>query len=107
MIAIKPTFWRPFSVFWVVLLGGFFLSPVVFQAGAFPELAGAGSLAALAAMVWLGTRPARLEITEAEVRARHGWSPGRPARRMPSAARSARFTTVRARLRSGGLTASR
>jgi hypothetical protein len=76
MIKIRPTFWRAGNVFWVVVLGGFFLSPVVFQAGAFPELAGCGSLAALALMAWLGTRPARLEITETEVRAKHGWSHG-------------------------------
>jgi hypothetical protein len=76
MIAIRPRFWRPVNVFWVVVIGGFCLSPVVFQAGAFPELAGLGVLAVMTAMVWLGTRTARLEITETEVRARHGWSPG-------------------------------
>jgi hypothetical protein len=76
MITIRPTFWRPGSVFWVVVIGGFCLSPVVFQAGAFPELAGLGVLAAMALMVWLGTRSAGLEITETEVRARHGWSHG-------------------------------
>jgi hypothetical protein len=74
MITIKPTFWRPGSVFWAVVIGGFCLSPVVFQAGAFPELMGLGVLAGSAALVWLGTRPARLEITETEVRARHGLS---------------------------------
>ena len=74
MITIRPTFWRPGSVFWAVLIGGFCLSPVVFQAGAFPELMGLGVLAASAVLVWLGMRPARLEITETEVRARHGLS---------------------------------
>jgi hypothetical protein len=81
MITIRPTFWRPGSVFWVVLIGGFCLSPVVFQGGAFPELAGLGVLAVMTVMVWLGTRPARLEITETEVRARHGWSPGPPGKK--------------------------
>jgi hypothetical protein len=76
MIAIRPRFWRPVNVFWVVVIGGFCLSPVVFQAGAFPELAGLGVLAVMTVMVWLGTRTARLEITATEVRARHGWSPG-------------------------------
>jgi hypothetical protein len=74
MIAIRPSFWRPSSVFWVVVIGGFCLSPVVFQAGAFPELMGLGVLAAMTVLLWLGMRPARLEITETEVRARHGWS---------------------------------
>jgi hypothetical protein len=76
MITIRPTFWRPGNVFWVVVIGGFCLSPVVFEAGAFPELAGLGVLAAMALLVWLGTRSAGLEITETEVRARHGWSHG-------------------------------
>ena len=60
MITIRPTFWRPGSVFWAVLIGGFCLSPVVFQAGAFPKLMGLGVLAASAVLVWLGMR-------------RHGW----------------------------------
>jgi hypothetical protein len=81
MITIKPTFWRPSSVFWAVAIGGFCLSPVVFQGGTFPELAGLGVLAAMTVMVWLGTRTARLEITETEVRARHGWSPGPPGKK--------------------------
>ncbi len=76
MVTIRPTFWRPGNVFWVVVIGGFCLSPVVFQAGAFPELAGLGVLAVMTVMVWLGTRTARLEITATEVRASHGWSPG-------------------------------
>ena len=76
MIAIRPRFWRPGNVFWVVVIGGSCLSPVVFQAGAFPELAGLGVLAVMTVMVWLGTRAARLEITATEVRPRHGWSPG-------------------------------
>lgn len=76
MVTIRPTFWRPGNVFWVVVIGGFCLSPVVFQAGAFPELAGLGVLAVMTVMVWLGTRTARLEITATEVRANHGWSPG-------------------------------
>ena len=76
MIVIRPRFWRPVHVFWVVVIGGSCLSPVVFQAGAFPELAGLGVLAVMTVMVWLGTRAARLEITATEVRPRHGWSPG-------------------------------
>ena len=46
----------------------------MFQAGVFPELMGVGVLAASAVLMWLGTRRARLEITETEVRARHGLS---------------------------------
>jgi hypothetical protein len=76
MIKIRPSFWRPGNVFWVVVIGGFCLSPVVFQAGTFPELMGLGVLAAMTVLVWLGTRSAGLEITETEVRARHGWSHG-------------------------------
>lgn len=76
MITIRPSFWQPVNVFWVVVIGGFCLSPVVLGGGAFPDLTGLGVLAAMTVLVWLGTRTARLEITETEVRARHGWSPG-------------------------------
>ena len=54
---------------------------MVFQAGTFPELMGLGVLAAMTVLVWLGTRPARPEITETEVRARHGWSHAPPGKK--------------------------
>ena len=48
----------------------------MFQAGTSPELMGLGTLAFLTVLVWLGTWPARLEITVTEVRARHGLAYG-------------------------------
>jgi hypothetical protein len=76
MITIRPSFWRPGNVFWAVVIGGFCLSPVVFQAGASPELMGLGALAFMTVLAWLLMRPIRLEITETEVRARQGWTTG-------------------------------
>lgn len=72
MITIRPSFWRPGNVFWAVVIGGFCLSPVVFQAGTSPELMGLGALAFMTVLAWLLMRPIRLEITETEVRARQG-----------------------------------
>jgi hypothetical protein len=80
MITIRPTFWRPLKVFWAVVIGGFCLSPVVFQGGTSPELMGLGVLAFSTVFLWLAIRPTRLEITQTEVRAVHGWEHAPPGK---------------------------
>jgi hypothetical protein len=76
MIAIKPTFWRPGNVVAAVLIGGFCLIPALFLLSSPAAAIGPSCLAIMALMVWLLMRPIRLEITETEVRAKHGWSQG-------------------------------
>jgi hypothetical protein len=74
MITIRPSFWRPGNVISAVVIGAFCLIPAVFLLGSPTAAIGPVSFAIAALMVWLLMRPIRLEITETEVRARHGWS---------------------------------
>lgn len=74
MITIKPTFWQRKHVMYAVAIGAFCLIPAAFEAGHPIALMGPSVLVALGLMFWLMMRPIRLEISEAEVRAREGWA---------------------------------
>ena len=76
MITIRPSFWRPGNVIWAVVVAGFCLSPVVFQAGTSVELTGLGVLVVMASIFVFANWSVRLEITATDVRAREGWSHG-------------------------------
>jgi hypothetical protein len=77
MIVVKPTFWRPGNVVSAGLIGAFCLIPALFLLSSPAAAIGPACLAISALMVWLLMRPIRLEITETEVRAKHGWSHAR------------------------------
>ena len=72
MTTIKPTLWRRQSVIAAVAVAAFCLIPAAIPPYDLASLLGPAALVGLALMVWLFTRPMRLEITETQVRAFHG-----------------------------------